>query len=68
LFLVYDVHRTLITIVVWGPTFTGLAVVPLLPYLFDHPVETATELAFKWIEEKVRESREAASLPPKTDL
>ena len=28
---------------------TGLAVVPLLPYLYDHPVETATEHAFNWI-------------------
>ncbi|KAL1741088.1 mitochondrial 18 KDa protein-domain-containing protein [Schizophyllum fasciatum] len=33
----------------WGPTVTGLAVVPLLPYLYDHPVETATERAFNWI-------------------
>ncbi|KAL1732720.1 mitochondrial 18 KDa protein-domain-containing protein [Schizophyllum commune] len=33
----------------WGPTLTGLAVVPLLPYLYDHPVETATEHAFNWI-------------------
>lgn len=36
----------------WGPTLTGLAVVPLLPYLYDGPVEMATEAAFEWLEEK----------------
>ncbi|KAI0200015.1 mitochondrial 18 KDa protein-domain-containing protein [Astrocystis sublimbata] len=34
------------TIRVWGPIGLGLAVVPLLPTLFDHPVETAVEWAF----------------------
>ncbi|KIY73776.1 hypothetical protein CYLTODRAFT_428330 [Cylindrobasidium torrendii FP15055 ss-10] len=37
----------------WGPTLTGLAVVPALPYLFDHPVETATDHAFDWIRQKL---------------
>ena len=32
----------------WGPTLTGLALVPLLPYLFDHPIEVATERVFDW--------------------
>ncbi|TRM68405.1 mitochondrial 18 KDa protein-domain-containing protein [Schizophyllum amplum] len=36
----------------WGPTVTGLAVVPVLPYLFDHPVETVTEHAFNWIRQQ----------------
>ncbi|KAJ7781553.1 mitochondrial 18 KDa protein-domain-containing protein, partial [Mycena metata] len=27
----------------WGPTLTGLAIVPVLPYLFDHPVEHVTD-------------------------
>jgi fission process protein 1 len=31
----------------WGPTVTGLAIVPVLPYLFDHPVEKATDVAFE---------------------
>lgn len=43
----------------WGPTVTGLALVPALPYLFDHPVEKATDAAFEWIEGKVVE-RDAA--------
>lgn len=30
----------------WGPIGLGLAVVPLLPTLFDEPVETATEWIF----------------------
>ena len=34
----------------WGPTVTGLAIVPVLPYLFDKPVEHATDLAFEWVE------------------
>lgn len=31
----------------WGPTVTGLAIVPVLPYLFDKPVEHATDVAFE---------------------
>ncbi|KAJ3540574.1 hypothetical protein NMY22_g4241 [Coprinellus aureogranulatus] len=45
----------------WGPTATGLAVVPALPYLFDHPVEQATERAFDWIREKLIERNQAST-------
>lgn len=41
----------------WGPTLTGLAVVPLLPYLFDEPVEHVTDYAFDWMKKKWFESR-----------
>ncbi|RYP43547.1 hypothetical protein DL768_009866 [Monosporascus sp. mg162] len=34
------------TIRTWGPIGLGLAVVPFLPTLFDHPVENAVEWAF----------------------
>ncbi|KAF2636810.1 hypothetical protein P280DRAFT_408423 [Massarina eburnea CBS 473.64] len=34
------------TIRTWGPIGLGLAVVPFLPYLFDEPVEHATEWVF----------------------
>jgi fission process protein 1 len=37
----------------WGPTMTGLAIVPVLPYLFDHPVEHAMDSVFDWIREKL---------------
>ncbi|KAH9978001.1 mitochondrial 18 KDa protein-domain-containing protein [Lactifluus volemus] len=37
----------------WGPTVTGLAIVPALPYIFDHPVEVATDHAFEWIEQRL---------------
>ncbi|KAK0190762.1 mitochondrial 18 KDa protein-domain-containing protein [Armillaria mellea] len=40
----------------WGPTLSGLAVVPALPYLYDHPVEAATDRAFDWIKEKLAEA------------
>ncbi|KAF2161864.1 hypothetical protein M409DRAFT_27593 [Zasmidium cellare ATCC 36951] len=30
----------------WGPIGLGLAAVPALPYMFDHPVEYATEWGF----------------------
>lgn len=30
----------------WGPTFTGLALVPFLPYICDQPVEMATDYLF----------------------
>jgi len=42
----------------WGPTLTGLAVVPVLPYLFDHPVERVTDAAFEWIQKKMIEQNE----------
>jgi len=48
----------------WGPTFTGLAIVPILPYLFDHPVEHVTDLAFDWIREKLIERNQANGKPP----
>jgi mitochondrial fission process protein 1 len=37
----------------WGPTLTGLSIVPILPYLFDHPVEKVTDKAFDWVEEQM---------------
>ncbi|KAJ7774240.1 mitochondrial 18 KDa protein-domain-containing protein [Mycena maculata] len=41
----------------WGPTATGLAIVPVLPYLFDHPVEHVTERVFGWIKVKIAEQQ-----------
>jgi len=40
----------------WGPTVTGLAIVPALPYIFDHPVEVAADRAFEWIERQLAKS------------
>ncbi|KAJ9104474.1 hypothetical protein QFC21_001970 [Naganishia friedmannii] len=37
----------------WGPTVTGLAIVPFLPYLFDHPVETAVDYFFEKVEQRL---------------
>lgn len=34
----------------WGPTFIGLAAVPFLPFVFDKPVEDATDAAAEWLE------------------
>lgn len=39
----------------WGPTVTGLAIVPALPFIFDHPVEVATDRAFEWVEHQLAE-------------
>lgn len=47
----------------WGPTISGLAIVPFLPYIFDHPVETATDKAFEWIEKRLIESQHAREKP-----
>ncbi|KAG2370098.1 mitochondrial 18 KDa protein-domain-containing protein [Suillus spraguei] len=47
----------------WGPTISGLAIVPFLPYIFDHPVETATDKAFEWIEKRLIESQDAKEKP-----
>ncbi|KAJ6599354.1 mitochondrial 18 KDa protein-domain-containing protein [Mycena vulgaris] len=41
----------------WGPTVTGLAIVPILPYLFDHPVEHVTDKVFGWIKVKIAEQQ-----------
>ncbi|THV05458.1 hypothetical protein K435DRAFT_712939 [Dendrothele bispora CBS 962.96] len=47
----------------WGPTMTGLAIVPILPYLFDHPVEHVTDRAFDWIRERIaKQNREKDEL------
>jgi len=51
----------------WGPTVTGLAIVPVLPYLFDHPVEKATDVAFEWIERKIIEKDDAKFKRVQTD-
>ncbi|KAH7343844.1 mitochondrial 18 KDa protein-domain-containing protein [Rhizoctonia solani] len=42
----------------WGPTCMGLAVVPFLPYMYDHPVEHATERTFDWIREQIVKENE----------
>ncbi|KAH9179922.1 mitochondrial 18 KDa protein-domain-containing protein [Lactarius sanguifluus] len=47
----------------WGPTVTGLAIVPALPYIFDRPVEAATDRAFEWVEHLfVKSEKEAGSV------
>ncbi|KAG8815442.1 hypothetical protein FRC18_001501 [Serendipita sp. 400] len=50
-------RATNVRVKAWGPTLTGLAVVPALPYLFDHPVEKATETSFEWIKEQLAERK-----------
>jgi len=52
----------------WGPTITGLAIVPVLPYLFDHPVEKVTDATFEWIERKIVERDQAKASGVKTEL
>ncbi|KAF8981814.1 hypothetical protein BGZ46_002227 [Entomortierella lignicola] len=39
-----------ITLKKWGPTAIGLCVVPALPIMFDHPVETAVDKVFEMLE------------------
>jgi len=61
-------HATNPKIKTWGPTVTGLAIVPLLPFLFDHPVEHATDRAFDWIRQKLIERKQFKDQPaPPTD-
>jgi len=47
----------------WGPTIAGLSLVPGLPFVFDHPVERATDTAFEWVEKQLieRNATEKAS-------
>lgn len=52
----------------WGPTVTGLSIVPILPYLYDKPVEHVTDFAFEWLEKKLIEQQEKGKTGTKTDL
>jgi mitochondrial fission process protein 1 len=52
----------------WGPTMTGLAIVPILPYLFDHPVEHVTDRAFDWIRTKLIENTTTKASAEKKEL
>jgi len=42
---------------------TGLSLVPGLPFVFDHPVERATDIVFEWVEKQLieRNTTEKAS-------
>ncbi|EJU06174.1 hypothetical protein DACRYDRAFT_19454 [Dacryopinax primogenitus] len=44
----------------WGPTMTGLAVVPFLPIFFDKPVEHVLDRSFDWIEDQIRKEEVAS--------
>ena len=52
----------------WAPTATGLAIVPVLPYLFDVPVEHVTDVAFEWVENQLARSSGSSPGPSKPDL
>ncbi|KZP24610.1 hypothetical protein FIBSPDRAFT_821908 [Athelia psychrophila] len=52
----------------WGPTVTGLAIVPVLPFLFDHPVEKVTDTVFDWIAAKLIERDNAIAAEGKKEL
>ncbi|KAI9474885.1 mitochondrial 18 KDa protein-domain-containing protein [Zychaea mexicana] len=41
----------------WGPTFMGLGILPFLPYMFDHPVETAVDKIFEPVEKYVLQKK-----------
>ncbi|KAI1292406.1 hypothetical protein EDD11_008789 [Mortierella claussenii] len=43
-------HSANITLKKWGPTAIGLCVVPALPIMFDHPIETAVDKVFEMLE------------------
>ncbi|KAL8732045.1 MAG: hypothetical protein Q9166_002997 [cf. Caloplaca sp. 2 TL-2023] len=49
----------------YGPIGLGLAAVPLLPYMFDHPVETAVEWTFHKAFERIG-GPEAVARTPET--
>ncbi|KAF9993141.1 hypothetical protein BGZ65_011393 [Modicella reniformis] len=39
-----------VTLKRWGPTAIGICVVPALPIMFDHPIETAVDKIFEKLE------------------
>ncbi|KAL8775278.1 MAG: hypothetical protein Q9209_000285 [Squamulea sp. 1 TL-2023] len=56
-----DVKNTRIR--VYGPIGLGLAAVPLLPYMFDHPVESAVEWTFHRAFERIGGPEAVAHTP-----
>ncbi|KAK4686577.1 hypothetical protein P7C73_g3544, partial [Tremellales sp. Uapishka_1] len=50
----------------WGPTAVGICIVPALPFLFDHPVETAVDYGFEKLEHALFKNK--AEGFPKTEL
>ncbi|CAK9781370.1 hypothetical protein CC85DRAFT_282811 [Cutaneotrichosporon oleaginosum] len=52
----------------WLPSAVGIGIVPFLPYLFDHPVEYATDLLFDKVEEAMAKNGGARPAEPKHEL
>jgi fission process protein 1 len=52
----------------WLPSAVGIGIVPFLPYLFDHPVEYATDVLFDKVEEAMAKSGTARPAEPKPEL
>ncbi|WVF70030.1 hypothetical protein IAT40_004816 [Kwoniella sp. CBS 6097] len=52
----------------WGATAVGIGIVPALPFLFDHPVEKATDLLFDKVEETFFSANSIPTEPPKREL
>ncbi|ORX63133.1 hypothetical protein DM01DRAFT_1278165 [Hesseltinella vesiculosa] len=50
----------------WGPTMLGLAVIPVLPYLFDEPMEHVIDSLFEPIEKKVKAMEQIVTDEKKT--
>ncbi|KAI8575768.1 hypothetical protein K450DRAFT_260112 [Umbelopsis ramanniana AG] len=48
----------------WGPTATGLAILPLLPYMYDEVVEHIVDRAFEPLEKKVLSEKDVSRVPP----
>ncbi|KAG2175224.1 hypothetical protein INT44_007712 [Umbelopsis vinacea] len=48
----------------WGPTATGLAILPLLPYMYDEVVEHVVDRAFEPIEKKILSEKDVSRVPP----
>jgi fission process protein 1 len=57
-------HVTNISISRWGPTVTGLAVLPLLPFMYDELVEHVVDRAFEPLEKKLLSEKDAKRVPP----
>lgn len=53
----------------WAPTAVGIGIVPFLPYLFDHPVEYATDFLFDKVEAAMaKDGGSAKPTEPKHEL
>lgn len=61
-------NSTNVTMRRWLPSAVGIGIVPFLPYMFDHPIEYATDVVFDKIEAAMAKDGSPRPVEPKREL